>query len=74
MSSAPLVCRSENTVLKRYSGTVTCDVWSSLGGTFTGGSRGLGKSMTSPATLFRMGYRDGKQGKRGRGSERPRRG
>lgn len=56
MSRAPLVCRSPNMVLKRYRGTVTWDVWFSLGGTLMG-LGGLGKSMMSPATLFTMDCR-----------------
>lgn len=56
MSRAPVVCRSPNMVLKRYRGTVTWDVWSSLGGTLMG-LGGLGKSMMSPATLFTMDCR-----------------
>lgn len=48
-------------MLKRYKGTVTWDVWSSLGGTLMG-LGGLGKSMMSPATLFTMGCRGRRQG------------
>lgn len=60
-SRAPLVCSSPNMVLKKNRGTVTWDVWSSLGGTLMG-LRGLGKSTMSPATLFTMGCRGGRRG------------
>ena len=46
----PKVYRAQ-TLLKRYRGVVTWDVWSSLGGTLME-FWGLGKSMMSPTMLF----------------------
>lgn len=46
----PRVYRAR-TMLKRYRGAVTWDVWSSLGGTLMG-FQGLGELMMSPTVLF----------------------